>query len=215
MVEDEPDLSTLLTRTLQRSLGAEVAVAASGDVALRLIAEHTPDLVVLDLHVPVVDGMELCRLLRATASTADVSILMLTARSTEDDRVAGLKAGADDYVTKPFSLAELTARVRALLRRSASLGARDPRARSSTAADILRRTSTPSRSASMLHRSTLRDASLSCFAIWWRTATVWCLAIVCLSACGTTTPPWKRGLWTSTSLDYDGSWARPARRLKP
>ena len=119
VVDDERDLSTLVKHTLERSLGAEVDVAESGDVALRLIATQTPDLIIVDLNVPILDGMELCRLLRTTPATADVRIIMLTARSTEHDCIAGLTLGADDYMTKPFSLPELTARVRALLRRSA------------------------------------------------------------------------------------------------
>jgi DNA-binding response OmpR family regulator len=121
VVEDEPDIANLLKKTLERSCGASVEVALSGDAALDAVARRQPDLIVLDLNLPVIDGVKLCRILRTSAATAHVRIIMLTARATEDDRVAGLELGADDYVTKPFSLSELAARVRALLRRSPAM----------------------------------------------------------------------------------------------
>ena len=95
----------------------DVEVAGSGDQALKLATEQTPDLIMLDLNLPVLGGLEVCRLLRSRPATARVPIIMLTARTSEGDRVIGLDAGADDYVTKPFSLRELSARVRAVLRR--------------------------------------------------------------------------------------------------
>jgi DNA-binding response OmpR family regulator len=89
----------------------------SGDAALRAVADDLPDLMILDLNLPGVSGTDVCRLLRAQTPTRALPIIMLTARTSESDRVTGLDLGADDYVTKPFSLRELSARVRAVLRR--------------------------------------------------------------------------------------------------
>ena len=94
------------------------------------MTEQPPDLIILDLNLPVISGLDVCRILRSRADVPHVPIIMLTARTSEDDRVAGLEHGADDYVTKPFSLRELTARVRAVLRRGRS--ARDDRAMRAT-----------------------------------------------------------------------------------
>ncbi len=88
-----------------------------GDQALKLASEQTPDLIILDLNLPVLGGLEVCRLLRTRPATAKTPIIMLTARTTESDRVQGLDAGADDYIIKPFSPRELAARVRAVMRR--------------------------------------------------------------------------------------------------
>jgi two-component system alkaline phosphatase synthesis response regulator PhoP len=117
VVEDEQDIAGLIKHTLERSGDMQAVIAGRGDVALRSVAEHAPDLVILDLNLPVVSGTEICRILRANAATSHIPIIMLTARTEESDRVAGLDLGADDYVTKPFSLRELAARVRAALRR--------------------------------------------------------------------------------------------------
>ncbi len=92
-------------------------MATSGDAALRVVTEEIPDLVILDLNLPVLNGIEVCRILRTRDHTAAIPIIILTARASEDDRVTGLELGADDYVVKPFSLRELVARVRAVLRR--------------------------------------------------------------------------------------------------
>ena len=86
--------------------------------ALKAVSARPPDLIILDLNLPVLGGLEVCRLLRQRSDSRHVPIIMLTAKSSESDRVAGLEQGADDYVTKPFSLRELTARVKAVLRRS-------------------------------------------------------------------------------------------------
>jgi len=118
IVEDEAALSELLRYNLQAE-GFTVAHAASGDDAEMLIVEEKPDLVVLDWMLPSISGIELCRRWRSRSETKSIPILMLTARGEEADRVRGLSIGADDYVVKPFSLPELMARVRALLRRSA------------------------------------------------------------------------------------------------
>ena len=98
----------------------QVDIVGSGDAAIKAVAEQPPDLVILDLNLPVLSGFDVCRILRAKPATAQVPIIMLTARTTEVDRVSGLDLGADDYVTKPFSLRELAARVRAVLRRPSS-----------------------------------------------------------------------------------------------
>jgi DNA-binding response OmpR family regulator len=117
VVEDETDIAQLIKHTLERSGDANVEIVGSGDAALRAIGETVPDLMILDLNLPMVDGTEVCRLVRARPATASLPIIMLTARTGEIDRVSGLDLGADDYVTKPFSLRELAARVRAVLRR--------------------------------------------------------------------------------------------------
>jgi DNA-binding response OmpR family regulator len=122
VVDDEQDLSGLVKHTLEKMDRVTVDVAASGDAALRAVAEQTPDLIILDLNLPVLSGIEVCRILRQRPDTARVPIIMLTARTSESDRVTGLDVGADDYVTKPFSLRELSARVRALLRRGRGEG---------------------------------------------------------------------------------------------
>lgn len=114
IVEDDPDIVHLLEGYLRRE-GFQVSVAGDGASGLERALEEAPSVVVLDLMLPELDGMEVCRRLRAAS---DVPILMLTARSQERDKLSGLEAGADDYVTKPFSPHEVVARVRALLRRS-------------------------------------------------------------------------------------------------
>jgi len=117
VVEDEQDIAGLIKHTLERSGDASVEIVGRGDDALRAIAADIPDLVILDLNLPVLSGDEICRMLRQRSETAQIPVIMLTARTSESDRVAGLDLGADDYVTKPFSLRELGARVRAVLRR--------------------------------------------------------------------------------------------------
>jgi DNA-binding response OmpR family regulator len=126
VVEDEADIAGLIKHTLERGGDVVAEVVASGDEALKAAAELPPDLIVLDLNLPVLGGLEVCRLLRARPSTARTPIIMLTARTSEADRVTGLDAGADDYITKPFSLRELAARVRAVLRRGKSEEAPNP-----------------------------------------------------------------------------------------
>ncbi len=114
LVEDDPDISELLARALRRE-GYEVDVRSDGHAALEGVRQG-PDLVVLDIGLPLMDGLDVCRRLREDGRT--VPVIMLTARADELDTVVGLDAGADDYVAKPIRLAELLARVRALLRRS-------------------------------------------------------------------------------------------------
>jgi two-component system, OmpR family, phosphate regulon response regulator PhoB len=117
IVEDEPDIRNLVVHHLTRD-GFRCRVAASGPEALARVRTATPDLVVLDLMLPEMDGLEVCRRLRADPATAAIPIIMLTAKADEVDRVVGLEMGADDYVAKPFSPKELVARVRAVLRRA-------------------------------------------------------------------------------------------------
>ena len=114
VVDDEPTLVATLRYNLERE-GYEVLEAADGESALTVARSGRPDLIVLDLMLPGLDGREVCRILRRDMT---VPILMLTARAEELDKVVGLELGADDYVTKPFSMQELLARVRALLRRA-------------------------------------------------------------------------------------------------
>jgi len=120
VAEDQADIRDLLVMNL-RQAGHEVSAVADGAAALALHTERAHDLLILDLMMPKVDGLDVCKALRARGSATP--ILMLTAKSTELDRVLGLELGADDYLTKPFSLAELLARVKALLRRAQLLAA--------------------------------------------------------------------------------------------
>jgi two-component system alkaline phosphatase synthesis response regulator PhoP len=113
VVDDEPKIVKLARDYLENS-GFQVLTAGDGSLALTITRQEQPDLVVLDLNLPGMDGLEVCRRLRATS---DVPIIMLTARIDETDRLIGLELGADDYITKPFSPRELVARVRAVLRR--------------------------------------------------------------------------------------------------
>jgi two-component system, OmpR family, phosphate regulon response regulator PhoB len=117
VVEDEPDIRTLVVHHLTRD-GFRCRTAATGPEALASVRRAPPDLLILDLMLPELNGIEVCRRLRADAATAAVPIIMLTARADEVDRVVGLEMGADDYVVKPFSPKELVARVRAVLRRA-------------------------------------------------------------------------------------------------
>ena len=117
IVEDEADLSLLLGYNLEAE-GYVVENVERGDEAELRLAENTPDLVILDWMLPGLSGLEICRRLRARESTRTLPVIMLTARGEEAERVRGLSVGADDYVVKPFSVPELMARVRALLRRS-------------------------------------------------------------------------------------------------
>jgi two-component system phosphate regulon response regulator PhoB len=117
IVDDERDLAELIDFNL-RTAGFSTRVAATGEAALASAREQRPDLVLLDLMLPDMPGTEVCRQLRSGASTRDILIVMLTAKGEEADRVRGFEVGADDYVTKPFSVRELVLRLKAILRRS-------------------------------------------------------------------------------------------------
>ena len=116
VVDDEPDLLELVHYTLTRA-GYQVCCVKSGEEALTQVETRPPDLIVLDLMLPGMDGLEICQRLKRTSQTAAIPIVMLTARSAEADVVTGLELGADDYLTKPFSPRVLSARVKAVLRR--------------------------------------------------------------------------------------------------
>ena len=116
VVEDEDALSTLLQYNLDKE-GYRVGLAGDGEEALMMVDEQAPDLVLLDWMLPKVSGVEVCRRLRSRPETRNLPIIMLTARGEESDRIRGLDTGADDYIVKPFSMSELNARMRAVLRR--------------------------------------------------------------------------------------------------
>jgi len=116
VVEDEPDLAEVVRYNLSRE-GFQVGVHGRGDSALESVRRRPPDLIVLDLMLPGLDGLELTRALKRDPATSRIPLVMLTARAEEVDRVVGLELGADDYITKPFSPRELTLRIKAVLRR--------------------------------------------------------------------------------------------------
>jgi phosphate regulon transcriptional regulator PhoB len=118
IVDDEPDIVELVTYNLKKD-GFRIATASDGEEALHKIRKDKYDLVVLDLMLPGIQGVEICRIIRNDPKTAGTPIIMLTAKGEEVDRVIGLESGADDYMTKPFSARELIARIKAVLRRTA------------------------------------------------------------------------------------------------
>ncbi|MBK9927203.1 MAG: response regulator transcription factor [Anaerolineales bacterium] len=122
IVDDEPSVTDLIAYNLRKSL-YDVQAVGDGREALRLAREYKPDLILLDLMIPEVDGLDVCRELR---KSSDVPIIMITARGEEIDRVLGLEIGADDYITKPFSVRELMARIKAVLRRAQKDGDVEP-----------------------------------------------------------------------------------------
>ena len=125
LVVDDDDVTLDFVELGLRYEGFEVERALDGHEALRLVERRRMDLVVLDLNLPSLDGVEVCRQLRRAAKTRDVPVIMLTARGEEGDRIRGLDSGADDYVTKPFSTPELIARMKAVLRRTTPATAGD------------------------------------------------------------------------------------------
>ncbi len=122
VIEDDMDIQTLLEYNLQQA-GYSVSLASDGEEGLMVARETTPDMILLDWMMPLMSGIEVLRRLRAKPQTAEIPIIMLTAKADETDRLRGLDDGADDYVVKPFSPAELIARIRALLRRSSGMAA--------------------------------------------------------------------------------------------
>jgi two-component system, OmpR family, phosphate regulon response regulator PhoB len=123
IVEDEPSLVTMLRYNMEKE-GFRVCEAMDGEEALTLLAERNPDLVVLDWMLPIMSGIEVCRQIRRKPRTRDLPVIMLTARGEEGDKVRGLNTGADDYITKPFNMDALLARMRALLRRANAVPAK-------------------------------------------------------------------------------------------
>lgn len=124
IIEDEPAIAEILQYNLQEN-GFRVSVESSGDQGLAAVRQQLPDLLVLDLMLPGLDGLEIARLLKRDPKTASVPILMLTAKDDELDRIVGLELGADDYVTKPFSPREVVLRIKAVLRRGQRPGDQD------------------------------------------------------------------------------------------
>lgn len=123
LVDDEPDIGELLKYNLEQE-GYEVTAFREGESALAEIKEKAFDLIVLDLMLPGISGLDICRQLKRDSKTESIPIIMLTAKSTETDKIVGLEIGADDYITKPFSPREVVARVKAVLRRSEDVGKR-------------------------------------------------------------------------------------------
>lgn len=117
IIEDEEHISELVKYNLE-SAGYQVAAAYDGEEGLKLVSEFKPDLVILDLMLPKLDGISVCNKLRNQKETEEISIIMLTAKSSETDKIIGLEIGADDYITKPFSVRELQARIKTVLRRT-------------------------------------------------------------------------------------------------
>lgn len=134
VVEDEPDLACLIAFNLKQAK-FDVEVAHNGETALSIAGARHPQLVVLDLMLPDISGVEVCRELKRNTDTSYVPVLMLTAKKEEADRVAGFEAGADDYIVKPFSVLELVLRVKAVLRRAGTWEA-DPRSLSVGLIDV-------------------------------------------------------------------------------
>ncbi|HIQ25479.1 MAG TPA: response regulator transcription factor [Persephonella sp.] len=117
VIEDDEDINELLVYNLEKE-GYEVRPFYSSNPAYQAIKSQKPDIVILDIMLPDMDGLELCKLLKSDKETADIPVIMLTAKSTEIDKIVGLELGADDYITKPFSIRELLARIKAILRRT-------------------------------------------------------------------------------------------------
>lgn len=118
IIEDDPDISRSIQYNLERTGEYDVHVATSGEQGLEQLLRHPPDLLVLDVNLPHMSGFEICRRLRRDEATMHIPVVMLTARTAETDKVLGLELGADDYVTKPFSMRELIARIKAIMRRT-------------------------------------------------------------------------------------------------
>lgn len=126
VAEDDADIADLVRHYLQKA-GFEADVVGSGRDVLPHVRRSAPDLIILDVMLPGLDGLEVCRAIRADVNTAGIPVIMLTAKGEESDRIVGLELGADDYITKPFSPNEVVARVRALLRRAQRSGPPDSR----------------------------------------------------------------------------------------
>src|SRR6476661_1882154 len=126
IIDDEPDVIDLLSLHLRKA-GYALSTATDGATGLRLAREESPALIILDLMLPKMPGLEICKVLKTDAATRNIPVLMLTAKAEEIDRIVGLEFGADDYVTKPFSPRELVLRVNAILRRGKAEGGEEKR----------------------------------------------------------------------------------------
>ena len=210
IVEDEPDIRDLLAFHLERD-GYQVTKSKTGADALRQLKSGLPDLVLLDLMLPEVDGLEVCRRLRQDPRTASLPIVMLTAKGEEVDRILGLELGADDYIVKPFSPKEVVARVRAVLRRSRTPSGTAPIASGRLTIDLGRHTvdvggqpssSSPRRSSISSGRSPRRGAASS-------------PASFSSTASGATRRRGRssRGRWTSTCAGFGSSSATKGQRI--
>ncbi len=120
IIEDESDLAELVSFNLEKE-GYRTLVASNGTAGLELLRQESPDLILLDLMLPGLTGIEICKYLKGNARTAGIPVIMVTAKGEEIDRVVGFEVGAEDYIVKPFSLRELSLRIKAVLRRSATL----------------------------------------------------------------------------------------------
>jgi DNA-binding response OmpR family regulator len=118
IIEDDKDIAEAVRYNLEKEPGFSVTVAKTGDEGLNVACQTKPSLIILDIGLPGLSGYEICRTLQRDPQTRDISIVMLTARASESDKVLGLELGADDYITKPFGIRELVARVRSVMRRS-------------------------------------------------------------------------------------------------
>ena len=185
VVEDEEALTTLLRYNLDAE-GYDVETVARGDDADTRLKEHIPDLIVLDWMLPGLSGIELCRRLRARPETKQIPIIMLTARGEESERVRGLATGADDYIVKPFSVPELLARVKGLLRRSLH-------------SEILNWTVIAAVSPARAARSILGQLSTACWSSFWNIRGGCLAASSCLMASGAAIFISMSELWTCTS----------------
>ena len=121
IIEDEPDVVDLLTLQLRKSGEFTVSIATDGATGLRKAREESPALIILDLMLPKVPGLEVCKILKTDSTTRHIPIIMLTAKAEEIDRIVGLEFGADDYVTKPFSPREIILRIKAIIRRQSGV----------------------------------------------------------------------------------------------
>ncbi|MGG7163628.1 response regulator [Clostridium ihumii] len=119
VVDDEEHIVELIKFNLEKE-GCTVFTANSGDVALKIAKDKMPDLILLDLMLPGIDGLEVCKLIRKDENISEIPIIMITAKSEEIDKIVGLEIGADDYITKPFSVREMVARVKAIMRRTSN-----------------------------------------------------------------------------------------------
>jgi DNA-binding response OmpR family regulator len=211
IVEDEPDIAGLMKHALERGADLEVDIVATGAAALKSVVEDPPGLVLLDLNLPFIDGLEVCRLLRGREASAAIPIIMVTARTSERERVAGLELGADDYVTKPFSLRELLARVRAVLRRPPQTASPQNAGyrRGALAIDF---DAVSVRVSGAPVRLTRREFELCAFSS--RTGTACSRATACWSGFGASTARWTRARSTCTWDACAGSWDTPAGRSK-